>query len=237
MTEVICRQLKLTPQELGTDFEALKAEEKLIGFAGMWITPAAFAVGKVRFLEALGQMQSEGPTVPGFPPESVATEAKLHWNGKPLDRIVAKLIADKEIEQTPTGIRSSDVVLQLSERQAALLARVIELLESEPVNTPTPFSIAQGMGLPRQAIDEIVRLGIMSKQLVQLDEAVLYTPAQIKNLKALVAEMTKGEPFAMTDLRDQLGTTRKYLVPILDYFDQIGFTLGNSSERKVIGKL
>ena len=234
---MICRQLKLTPQDLGTAFEELKAEGKLLGFAGLWVSPDGYETGKVRFLETLSQMQAEGPTVPGFPPESVASDAKLGWIGKPLDRIVAKLAADKEIEVTPTGIRSTDVVLQLTERQASLLARVIEVLEAEPINTPTPFTIAQSLGLPRQAVDEIFRLGIMSRQLIQLDEVVFYTPSQLQKLKALVADATKGEPFTMTDLRDQLETTRKYLVPILDYFDKIEFTIGNSNDRKVIGKV
>jgi selenocysteine-specific elongation factor len=63
---------------------------------------------------------------------------------------------------------------------------------------------------------------------------VFYTPKQLVNIQQKLKTWYGSAPFAMTDFRDKLGTTRKYAVPLLDYFDSIGFTRGNNNQRRVL---
>jgi len=232
-TAQICRIVRKTPQDLGSIFEALIESHRAVGFAGLWLTIPNLELAVDRFLLTLGALQEEEPTRGGFPPEQVAKASELDWIGKPLDRIVARLVTDGKIETGPSGIRALNVTLQLTPRQRALLDRVIAELETEPVNTPTPNSIAKSMGVPIQAVDEILRLGVQAGEAVRIDEGVFYTPRQLEAIKLRVATETNGEPFSMTDLRDKLQTTRKYIAPLLDYFDSVGLTEGDRESRRV----
>jgi selenocysteine-specific elongation factor len=45
----------------------------------------------------------------------------------------------------------------------------------------------------------------------------------------------KDEAFGVTEMRDLFGTSRRFLIPILEYFDKVGFTQRNDDERKIIG--
>jgi len=232
-TNQICRLLRNTPQELGAAFEMLRGSGKLVGFAGLWLSPTAFVLGVRRFMEALHEHHEKSPTQAFVPAEQIAQSAGLQWEGKPLDRIVARLESGKELVVGATGVRSGSVSLQLTPRQRALLNRVVGALELEPVNTPTPHQISQLFGIPREAVEEILKLGTQAGEIVQVDEAVFYTPQQIEDLKTTIVRLTVSGAFSTKDLKEKLNTSRKYIEPLLNYFDSIGFIKGPVGHKSV----
>jgi len=230
-TERICRYTHKTPQELGDTFERLISEKKLLGFAGLWISPAGYERGAVLLVEALRDLHAALPTESAISPRRAAMAADLKWDGKPFDRILTKLVADGKIESFADGIRLKEFLLELSLRQRGLLDRVLQVLQSQPISTPSPQTIAQTLGIPRQAIEEILRLGIRSGEIIQLAEAVYYTPTQFDALQLQIFEIVGDKPFTSTELRDTLQTTRKYLLPILDRLDELGITQKTGTHR------
>ena len=235
-TERICKLLRKTPQDLGDVFERLIFRKKLLGFAGLWFSPSAFEIASTRFLGALSQLHTVDPGVAQFNPNQVAHSAGLSWSGKSLDRIVQHLIQSGDIQGDLNGIFQKGFLLSLNDRQRALLTRVLEVLESEAINTPSPFNIAQTLGIPIQAIEEIFKLGIRAGEVVQISDVVFYTPKQLNQIKQQMLDVVGSEPFASNDLRNALGSTRKYIQPILDYFDAIGLTQKRGQLRVLLAQ-
>lgn len=210
-TERICRFTHKTPQQLGDVFEAMLAQHKILGFAGVWMSFAGFETASVRLIQALSELHAAAPTEAEIEPSRAVAAAGLKWQGKSLDRRLSRLAAAGAIQIHPNGICLQAFQLELTPRQRALLDRVIERLEKEPVNTPSPQQLAQFLGIPRQAVEEILRLGIRSGEILQLANVVFYTPRQFETLKAKVESLTEGKPLSKTELRDALRTTRKYV--------------------------
>ncbi len=215
-TERICRFTRQTPQQLGDEFERLLAEKKLLGFAGVWMSHAGFESGAQRLIQALGDLHNANPTEAAIPAALAVAAAQLKWEGKPLDRVLARLATEGQIEIHPNGISLASFHLELTPRQRALLDRVIEALEKEPVNTPSPQAMASSLGIPRQAVEEILKLGVRRAEVLQLAEVVFYTPRQLDSLKSQIEALTAESPHSTTDLRDALKTTRKYIKPIIE---------------------
>jgi selenocysteine-specific elongation factor len=233
-TDVICRSLGLTAPELGVTFENLLAKGQVLGFAGLWYAVPTFDALAQEFEAVLLQVHHEMPSQPTVPPEAVVRKAGLKWSGKPLDRILGHLSQTGRIERHGDGIRKPSFSTQLKPRQRALLTRVIECLSSEPVNTPHAHDIARLLGIPHPAVEEIMRIGIEIGEIIVLTEAVYYTPAQIQDLKSRLIELADGKPFSSNDMRDAFGTSRKYMLPILEYFDRIGFTERDGDRRTIV---
>jgi len=68
--------------------------------------------------------------------------------------------------------------------------------------------------------------------LVFLAEDVYYTTGQIEHFKKSLA--TLAQPFAASDFRDAIQSSRKYVIPILEYFDAKGITLRQGDKRVTI---
>ena len=217
-TEKVCRLLKQTPQELGDAFAELKGSKQLFGFAGVWVSKNGLQSLKPRFVDALSRLHERNPSQSHFSAAQLAKEAGLAWDPKAITRLASLLKEEGLVEVNERGIRLVNSAIQLSPRQEALLARVLEELEREAVNVPTPHQIAQILGVPRQAIEAALDLGIHSGRLIKLDETVFYTPRQVEALRAKVTGVNKRANWTLPELRDALETTRKYAVPLMIYF-------------------
>jgi selenocysteine-specific elongation factor len=73
-------------------------------------------------------------------------------------------------------------------------------------------------------------------QLVPVEGDRYYTPAALAALaRALRDATTAGRPYTVAELRDRLGISRKFLVPLLEYFDRTGVTHRTDEGRTVNG--
>lgn len=61
------------------------------------------------------------------------------------------------------------------------------------------------------------------------------TDAVAEMMAALREAMTPGQEYGPAELRDLLGTSRKYLIPFLEYCDRIGVTTRRGNGRVVPG--
>ena len=232
-TEELCRRIGQSTQELGRTFEVLLEDGRLLGFAGLWMTPLAFEVNRESLLAALLKLHKESPTTPYHPRERAIHLANLGWSGKQLDRIIAHLAGMDVLEVQGTGIRLPGYRIALTDRQRAFLDRLKEELEKETVNTETIHELSKRLHVPQQAIEEIVKLGVHANELVALEGGVLYTAGQIERLKPEITRISGGKPFAISVMRDGLGTSRKFIVPLMEYMDKIGFTVRIGDNRAI----
>jgi selenocysteine-specific elongation factor len=232
-TEEICRTLGKSQQALGDAFEKLLKQEKLRGFAGLWFTESGFEQGLAKFMTALQSLHEKNTGMANIPRDRVIQAAGLSWNGKPLDRILAALAQEGRLVVNGTNVRAPEFKVQFATKQRQFLDRIIQALEAQPVNTPNPHQLSEIIHAPIQAVEEVLRLGVQSGEVVSLGEGVYYTRGQLENLKKRTLELMGTKPFPAAALRDKLGTTRKFIIPMLEYFDTIRFTTRVGDNRMV----
>lgn len=221
-TEEACRALGRTAQDLGDVFERLKVEGGLLGYAGLWFAPETFEAAVGRLHAALLALHEAAPTKSTVPRDRALERARLPWRGKPLERIVAALAAEGRLRVVGNEFGHPEHSARLNARQRELLDRVEAELEREKINVPGGREVAQALGVPVQAVEEILRVGLDCGELVRVGEGIVFTRGQIE---ALAAEARAfGRPFSAAEFRDRLGTTRKYAIPVLEYFDAIRIT-------------
>lgn len=90
----------------------------------------------------------------------------------------------------------------------------VALLEADPFSPPPPD------GFDRGEVRELVRRGTVVEQ-----DGVFFAARAIEEAARLVApRLADGQGITVADARDLLGTSRKYVLPILNYFDRNGIT-------------
>jgi selenocysteine-specific elongation factor len=96
--------------------------------------------------------------------------------------------------------------------------RVVDAIASEPTHPPTiPELVSRGIG--RDAIDAAARSGLV----VRVAPDLLFTPTVIERAEAVVTAAGDAG-ITVSAFREALGTSRRFALPILSWFDQRGFT-------------
>ncbi len=230
-TPAVCEAVGRTPQALGDEFEALLREGALLGFAGRWFSLDTFAAARARFLAALKELHESDSRKLVWPREAVVARAGLKWQGKPLDRIVAWLAEEGSLRSSGTSVGLAGFQVELPARQRALLDRVKADLAAKTPNVPGPAEIAREFGVPVQAVEEIVRVGIDAGELVRLAPDLVYPPEALEVLVESARRVLTGAGFSASEFREAVGTTRKYAIPLLEWLDARGVTLRQGDSR------
>lgn len=233
-TEEVARQLGQSLQALGSVFEKLLQEGRLVGFAGLWLTAQGFQSASDRFMLSLKNFHETNPSTRIHPREKVVEQAGLKWQGKPLDRILATLVQEGRIIVEGTGVRAADFSVQLSPKQRTLLDRAVAELEKGGGNVPAPLDIARALAVPPQAVEEILRLGIEAKEVVRIEEGIFYSATQIQGFKQRLEKEMAGRGFSAAEFRDLIGSSRKYVIPLLEYLDANRFTMRQGDLRVLV---
>lgn len=232
-TEEIARTLGASLVDLGDDFEQLRNKGALRGFAGRWVSEAGYQALITQLRAALTELHTKHPTQSMHPRERAFELAKLRWGGKPLDRLIASLAAEGVLAAEGTSIRDAEFRLELSPKQRQFLDRVKELLDAAGANVPAPHELTRALSVPPQAVEEILRLGIEARELVRVGDGIHYTTVGLQRLADRLKSEFAGRAFEASEVRDLLGSSRKYVIPLLEYLDARAITQ-RTGDRRII---
>lgn len=234
MAQEIARLLGQTIQGIGDEIERSKKRGEIIGFAGLWFTATNFQAATTRFMETLKELHSEHPTKALLPRELVTKQSELPWRDKPLDRLVSYWVQERIIRSEGTYIADFAFRPELNSRQRTLLDRTILLLNEGKMSSPSPFELVKLLNVPPQALDEILRIGVEAGELLRVEEGIYYSEIFLKSLVEDFKSQFSGKRFAAADVREAFGSSRKYVIPFLEYCDSIGVTMRQGDERIVL---
>ncbi len=116
------------------------------------------------------------------------------------------------------------------------LLDLIELVDSEVeslgFNAPTLEEIANRLQRSSEKILRALMVLCDRGRVVRIpDKRYLHVTALEKAKNTAINLFRHSIVFTTMDFRDALGVSRKYAIPILDYLDQIGFTVRNGNKR------
>ena len=233
MADEIARLMGSSVQALGDEIEQYKNRGEIIGFAGLWFTAAGFEAASEKFFVALGQLHQERPERALIPRDAAVKQAGLSWAGKPLDRMVSYWVGAGKVRAEGVNVALAAHRPELKDRQRALLDRVKQALDEGGVSAPGEFEITNSLGVPKQAVAEIMRIGVEAGELVRVAEGIFYTEGALAKFVEEVREVYAGQRFTAAEFKEKFGTSRKYAIPLLEWFDSVGVTMRQGDARVV----
>jgi selenocysteine-specific elongation factor SelB len=168
---------------------------------------------------------------------SVGTAQWHPARGAPLDKAVfalalAELIRKGRVARQGTVVSLAGKVAKVSPADLELCSQIEAALAAAKIAPPSPYELSQQLASPLPRLEAMIRLLCDQGRVVRLDQNLVMHAAAVESAKqvALALFAAKGG-FETVDFRDALGVSRKFAVPLLDYFDTIRLTVRSGSRR------
>jgi selenocysteine-specific elongation factor len=186
----------------------VKAHETLIWSAGK------VEAGLQSIEEQLRQYHRAFPLRTGMPREELRSRLKLK-----ADTLQFLLNAAERLIQEGSVVRLSDHGVTLSPIQQQQREQVLEWVGRNPFAPPSLDELVEGYD--QELIYALIDLG----DLVRVPPDLVFTRAAYDSLMQQIAQLIHEQgSVSAAQVRDQLQTSRKYAIALLEYLDSIGWT-------------
>lgn len=173
---------------------------------------------------ALKRFHAKEPTATGVSKEHLKELSFSHIDSEVFDALLGRLVErgavfvnGGEISHTSAGAGAKAV-------QGEAETKVLNLLKDADQNPPFIKDIAGKIKLDTKLCSKALTALENSGDIVRIGKDFYFEKNVLKRLKKEVEKSLKDGRGTVADLKESMNTSRKYAVPILEYFDKIGFT-------------
>ncbi len=141
---------------------------------------------------------------------------------------VQRLSADAVIGEQEGFLHLFDFAIALSAAQEEIVGKLLSLLEQDPLAPPSLSVIRETLAVDDDLLSVLVEQG----RIVQVDPDLVYSQKAYELAVARVRELlAREERVTVAQVRDVFGTSRKYVLPLLEQMDRDHVTRRDGDER------
>ncbi len=179
---------------------------------------------EVRLIEMLSRLHAENPIEPTVPRQRLAQGIR-YLDGDLLAGLLTRLIRAGRIVSTEAGVSLRDHAGRLTAGQETARQRMVHRFEKAAFQPPDPSDLAGEFGLSGDQMRQLLALCAYRNQLVHLGGGLYLHQIWHEQLQQRIGEALSGsDGLTVAEIRDLLGTTRKFALPICEYLDRLGYT-------------
>ncbi len=181
-------------------------------------------------VEALREFHQANPIRAGM--DRAELLARVDAPAAVFELAIDKLLIDGVLADSGGALGLAELSPKMSDADEQLCGKIESVLLATQLAAPSPAELAGELGESLTRVEEIIRVLTDRQAVVRLDRKVVLHAEVVARAGQVVLELfAKASGFSTMEFRDSLGVSRKYAVPLLDYFDSIKLTVRMGNRR------
>jgi selenocysteine-specific elongation factor len=231
----IALRIKKTVQSVDKIVQALIQKGAVASLdQGLLIHTGTLAELKPQLMDRLSRYHEIEPASPGVELESFQNEFGLL---KPIfQRLIADLQTERKIRIQDGRLCAANHNIQFNPSEQKRMQEVETLFQQRPFNPPVQAEVMELCRLNAKEAKSALRLLTEHGRLVYVGaELYFHTAALAKARQLIIDHIKKEKRLESVDFKYLIDATRKYALPLLDYFDKIGVTKRAPDNTRFLG--
>ncbi len=229
----LVRLVALPPKELDVLINQMLSKQELVRFdkeGGRLIAAPMQAELMQKAVELVSQFHQHQPLKPGMSREELKQRLGRNFEAKLYTHLLGKLIAGNELVAEKDLLRLPQHKVRLAEDDAKLRKHIEQAYKDGGLAPPNLKDVIAEED-PKQA-KQIFGVLINEGVLTRIKEDIYYhTPALQEIQRRLEEYLQANERMGAPQFKQLVGLSRKYIIPLLEYFDTKGITMRLGDER------
>jgi selenocysteine-specific elongation factor len=213
--------------------ELLEKEGKLIATNSWLIDKNYWQEQKTKFMNRLNREYELYPLQTGFPLNKF--QSYFYY----LKPEIVNYLVDSLINIDKIGLKKGILFLlsrkpEVSSQQQVLISKILKILKDNPTNPPNEKMLISQIAGSKEIIDFLIQEG----EIVKLSEGILLESKNYDIMKNKLIDFLKiNGSISIAQVRDLLGISRKYIIPLLNKMDEEKITQRRENVRILKTKL
>jgi selenocysteine-specific elongation factor len=215
----------------GIIFKIVSANEKI------YLHRAMLEQFEVESLNLLSEFHKTQPLKPGFPVEELKSRllapAEQHIFAFLLDQLVAHktVVLDKEV------MRLAGFSIELGESGEKLRDRILKIYEEHQLSPPTLKELLAELGGNEKESRSHLNLLIKAGLICRVKDDLFFHHSAMRSVESRLLEfLRQRQEISPVEFKELTATSRKFAIPLLEYFDSQKITVRLGDKRILTDK-
>ena len=187
-----------------------------------------------QILETLKAFHAGHPLVPGMDMEELRGKLVYALAPKIFRVVTDTLIHEKLVTREENLLRLASHRVQLGGQEKSLMDKIKKVLGEQPLAPPDLKEIEKQAGVPRNRLNEVIRLLEREGAVVRITTDMYFLASSVEDLRQTLRRyLTEKGEMTAASFRDLIGSSRKYTIPLLEFFDRDGLTIRIGDIRRL----
>ena len=230
MTNMPDRQLESTLQSLLSNKTLIQVDKE----NRIYIHHNCFKTLKDEFQSHLADYHRAHPLKPGMSKEELKTKFPPFLSSKLFNLTLNQMVKEKQIAQEENTVRLTSHTISLGSKQTDVKNKILETYLQAGLQPPYFKELAKSIDAdPKRSKDILMHL-VNQGDIIKVKADLYFHAATIEKLKQkLVAYLEARGEINTPQFKDMTGVSRKYVIPLAEYFDSTNVTLRVGDVRKL----
>jgi selenocysteine-specific elongation factor len=186
-----------------------------------------------RLLQALTRLHEQFPLVSSHDRQKVQAQLDYVGDDALVHAAVERLLQQKKLAGDLRRVARADFKPKLSNNQKKLKEKIVAAYKESRFQPPEPDDFANQAGGNTANLHDLFEVCVAEGHLVHVVEKLyLHADAEAEMRRTVAEKLGGGAGLTVAEIRDLLGTTRKFAVPLCEYLDRVGVTRREGDLRR-----
>lgn len=216
--------------------EQLKKEKRVISigsqFRSVWIHKDRLEVLCGSVMRVIREELERNQPRRSLPQNTFMTACRALGSADLIEAVFGYLLKKKQLVLVGKNMGPADAQVQLTKKQRQIRDELLTTIQDAGLMPPTTKAMAASFDQKISELLSLLNICVEDSLLVRLDDSLHISPTAATDAQKLCADYLQEHGKAtMSELREAWGLSRKFSVPLCEYFDQIGVTIRQGDVR------
>lgn len=183
-----------------------------------------------QMIETVQEFHSKNPKEPGIPKNQMMQQIRLPE--ETFDLLLEQLTHEKSLSEESQLVKVPEFEIRLSDEEQAEQSKIEDIIRNAEFEPPSLNDLESRVDIPRPALQQHLKILLYENKIVRIGGALHLHSEMESELHRLLADYFEASvELSVGDFKSLVGSSRKYVIPLLEYADQQGWTIRDGEVR------
>ena len=193
---------------------------------------------KKKLVEKIGQYHTDNPLKEGMPTQELKSKFQYIDDARFFNQLFTRLAKENVIIQDKNIVKLAKFKVALQVDQHEIKNKIKSIYQSSGLTPPFFRTICQDLDIDKKNATDVLRMLIDEKAIVKTKDDLYFDARQIEQLEQQLIDFLKEkESITTPEFKEMIGVSRKYVIPLIEYFDSVNLTIRVGDTRQLRRKI
>ncbi|MBI4322357.1 MAG: selenocysteine-specific translation elongation factor [Chloroflexi bacterium] len=216
----------LTPDQVKSALQDLSGSGRVIRLNDHCTSADAWNRLVLQAADILRSYHQQHPLRIGMAREEL--KSKLAFSSKLFGEVIDLMTKEQRIVEQLSSLRLPEHAVRFAPEQEEKVQAMLKALAENPFSPPSVAELELKFGLESEMLSALVE----QRKLVRVAETLVFLPTAYEEMLQRIIDFTKAKgKVTVGEVRDMFGSSRKYVLALLEYLDEQRITRRVGDER------